>query len=89
VQPWFNDYIVNLRGESCNTANSSAPLNEYYVYQGNTDEIGAVQVIYLITQDAGSPSTPVTNFQSLFNLSSNNILSAIATAIGSATGVTL
>jgi hypothetical protein len=47
-------------------------------------------VIYLITQDAiGSPSIPVTNFQNLFNLTSNNTLSAIGTAIGTATGVTL
>jgi hypothetical protein len=90
VQPWFNNYIVNLQAESCNTANSSNTLLEYYNYQNNTDEIGAVQVIYLITQDAtGSPSTPVAKFQNLFNLTSNNIMSAIGTAISTATGVTL
>jgi hypothetical protein len=90
VNPLFNDYIVKLRGESCSTANSSAPLNEYYVYHNNTDEIGGVQVIYLITQyDTGSPSIPVTNFQNLFDSSTNSTLSAIASAIGTTTGVTL
>jgi hypothetical protein len=90
VQPLFNKYIVNLRAESCNTANSTDTLLEYYDYQNNTYDIGAVQVIYLITQDAtGSPSTPVINFENLFNLTSNNILSAVGTAIGTATGVTL
>jgi hypothetical protein len=47
-------------------------------------------VIYLITQDdAGSPSTPATNFINLFNSSANNTFSAIGIAIGTATNVTL
>jgi hypothetical protein len=32
VQPWFNHDIVNLRSESCNTANTSNTLQEWYTY---------------------------------------------------------
>jgi hypothetical protein len=47
-------------------------------------------MIYLITQDAaGSPSTAAKNFINLFDNSTNNTMSAIGTAISTATNVTL
>jgi hypothetical protein len=86
----FNDYIVDLRGEACNTASNNNTLRPWYAYANSTDDLGNVQVIYLITQDnASSPSTAANTFISLFDTSSNNTLSSVAAAISTATNVTL
>jgi len=89
VKPWYDDDIINLRAESCNRTGST-PQTDYYIYQNTTDDVGTVQVIYLTTYyNTTLYTTAVTNFQNLFNPTTNNTLSTIASGIQTATGVTL
>lgn len=79
------NFLVNLRGESAPNAPNSQPNRPWYIYDGSSEEAGETQTIYLLTEDEGSTSTYVINWNNLW--SGGSLTASAAAAISSAVGV--
>jgi hypothetical protein len=82
-----SSYVINRRGESCNLTDGD-PQRPWYRFNGSTFDNGS-QIIYLLTNTTDDNSQYITNFQNMFDPTTQSLTPNSFTNINDAISGTL